>query len=139
MPYSFLPDGTLAADPGVLPSGRILLGGAGAPSGPTCAVNFTAQAPTFGIAAHSSAGAGATFISEPLIDNVGNLESNQALSYLALYHLTTGALVVRKTGLTTNASGIVSFTDAALTVGQTYRVDWEATNGHKRMPTVAAV
>ncbi len=82
--------------------------------------------------------ANGTFTSEALRDNVGNLIASKALNFVCLYNDTTGALVVRKTGLSTNSSGIFSFTDAAITAGVTYRVDWEDVDGKRRMPRKAA-
>jgi hypothetical protein len=40
-----------------------------------------------------------------------------------VYNKTTGALVLRVTGLSTDAFGQLTFTDVALTAGTTYRVD----------------
>lgn len=74
------------------------------------------------------------FVSEPLKRNNGTLIANKALNFVALYDDTTGALVVRKTGLSTDASGVFSFQDAALVAGTTYRVDWETVDGERRMP-----
>lgn len=79
-----------------------------------------------------------TFISEALRDNVGNLIANKALNFFALYTDTTGALVVRKTGLSTNGAGVVSFSDVALVSGTVYRADWEDVDGKRRMPRKAA-
>lgn len=79
-----------------------------------------------------------TFTSEPLRDNTGALITSKALNFVALYNDTTGALVVRRTGLSTNGSGVVSFSDAALTSGVVYRADWEDVDGKRRMPRKAA-
>jgi uncharacterized protein YaiE (UPF0345 family) len=62
-----------------------------------------------------------------------------ALDWVRLYNVTTGALVVTKTGLSTNSAGVFTVTDAALTVGQTYKADWQlTTTGETRMPSKAA-
>lgn len=82
--------------------------------------------------------ANGTFTSEVLRDNTGTVVASKALNHVALYNDTTGALVVRKTGLSTNGSGVFTFTDAALTAGTTYRVDWEDVDGRRRMPRKAA-
>ena len=78
------------------------------------------------------------FSSEVLKDYAGNVLVNAPLNFVRLYDDTTGALVLNKTGVTTNASGIVTFSDAALVAGTTYRVDWETTAGSRRMPRKAA-
>lgn len=79
------------------------------------------------------------FISEPLTTNNGTILTNKALNYVALYNDTTGVLVLRVTSLSTNASGIFSVTNIALTPGTVYKADWESVDGHKRMVTKAAI
>lgn len=80
-----------------------------------------------------------TIASDPLETNNGSVLANVALNYVAFYDSTTGALVVRKTGISTDASGIFTVTDPALRPGTTYRVDWEvATTLQRRMPKRAA-
>lgn len=79
-----------------------------------------------------------TFTSEVLKDYAGNVLSNTALNFVRFYNDSTGALVLSKTGVSTNASGIVTFSDAALVAGATYRVDWETAAGSRRMPRKAA-
>ena len=79
-----------------------------------------------------------TFTSEVLKDYAGNVLANTALNFVRFYNDTTGALVLNKTGVSTNGSGIVSFSDAALVAGTTYRVDWETAAGSRRMPRKAS-
>lgn len=79
-----------------------------------------------------------TVVSEPLYDNVPNLLANEPLTYVAVYHPTTGALVVRKTGLSTGADGRYTFTDPAISTGIDYLHDWLTASGHRRMPVKAA-
>lgn len=82
----------------------------------------------------------ATITSEPLYDNTETLLANQALDYVAIYDSSTGALVLRVTGISTDASGVFSISDAALTSGVTYRLDWKVTvQSQARMPSKAAV
>lgn len=78
------------------------------------------------------------FASEVLKDYAGNVLVNAPLNFVRLYNDTTGALVLSKTGISTNGSGIVSFSDPALVAGTTYRVDWETSAGSRRMPRKAA-
>lgn len=82
--------------------------------------------------------ANGTFTSEVLKDYAGNVLANTALNFVRFYNDTTGALVLNKTGVSTNGSGIVTFSDAALVAGTTYRVDWETAAGSRRMPRKAA-
>lgn len=77
---------------------------------------------------------GATFTSEPLKRNNGTLIASKALNYVAFYNDATGALVLRKTGVSTDSSGIFSVTDPALVAATFYKVDWETVDGERRMP-----
>lgn len=79
-----------------------------------------------------------TITSEPLKDNTGTLLANTPLAFYAIYNDTTHALVLLKTGISTNSSGVVTFSDPAITQGATYRHDWETTDGKRRMPRKAA-
>lgn len=79
-----------------------------------------------------------TFTSEVLKDYAGNVLANTTLNFVRFYNDTTGALVLNKTGVNTNGSGIVTFSDASLVAGVTYRVDWETAAGSRRMPRKAA-
>ena len=80
------------------------------------------------LAASHSATFAATITTNPSIttealkNNTGTLLASQSGIEACVYSLTDGSLVVRKTGLTSDASGIVSFSDAALSAGTTYRV-----------------
>lgn len=66
--------------------------------------------------------------SSPLKDNTGTLHLNAPFEAFVL-NATTGALVVRKTGQTSHAStGVVTFTDAALSAATQYRVVWRRTD-----------
>lgn len=63
------------------------------------------------------------------------LKSNAGVSHLSaafeafVLNVTTGALIVHKTGLTSNATtGIVTFTDVTLTAATQYRVVWRRTD-----------
>ena len=82
--------------------------------------------------------ANGTFTSEVLKDYAGNVLASVSLNYVRFYNDTTGALVLNKTGVSTNASGIVTFSNGALVSGTTYRVDWETSAGSRRMPRKAA-
>lgn len=82
----------------------------------------------------------AVFTSEPLKDNTGTLLASEALDYVAIYDSATGDLVLRVTGLSTNASGVFSVQSSLLTSGVTYKADWKVTSQlSARMPAKAAV
>ena len=74
------------------------------------------------------AAGGATLTSSALKNNTGALHLSAAFEAFVL-NATTGALIVRKTGLTSHAStGVVTFNDAALTAATQYRVVWRRTD-----------
>lgn len=79
-----------------------------------------------------------TLTSDPLTTNNGTVLASVSLDFVCFYNDTTGALVLRKTGLSTNGAGIFSVTDALLVPGTTYRIDWQASTGQRRMPRRAA-
>lgn len=79
-----------------------------------------------------------TLTSDPLTTNNGTVLASVSLDFVCFYNDTTGALILRKTGLSTNGSGIFSVTDALLVPGTTYRIDWQASTGQRRMPRRAA-
>jgi hypothetical protein len=64
--------------------------------------------------------------------------ASTALAYVAIYNDTTAALVLRKTGVVTNASGIFSVTDPLIVPGTQYRIDYETAAGQRRMPLAVA-
>lgn len=106
-------------------------------AGAGATISLTTANAVFSGSANPASGLG-TFTSEVLRDNTGAVVASKGLNFVALYNDTTGALIVRKTGLSTNGSGVFSFADAALTPGQVYRVDWEDADGRRRMPRKAA-
>lgn len=59
---------------------------------------------------------------EALKNNTGTVLSSTGSIEVNVYSLTDGSLVVRKTGLTSDGSGIVTFSDASLVAGTTYRL-----------------
>lgn len=83
--------------------------------------------------------AGGTLTSSALRNNTGTLLPSLAAT--AFVHTpSTGALVLLKTGLTSNGSGVISFSDAALSSGVAYRVIWKLTaSGAEGMETLTAV
>ena len=82
-----------------------------------------------------------TFISEVLKDNTdNNILSNEALDYVSLYSIDNGELIVRITGVSTNALGIFSITDSSINTGTTYKADWKVSSQLMgRMPEKAAI
>lgn len=61
-------------------------------------------------------------VTEPLKNNTGTVLASTGSIIANVYNLSTGALVVRKTGLTSDANGVIQFTDASLSASTTYLV-----------------
>lgn len=98
--------------------------------------------PMFAVSAEQESASPAlpTFTSEPLKSNTGDLLANEPLDYVSFYNSSDGSLVLRLTGISTNASGVFSASNAALSAGVTYKVDWKVTSqAQGRMPEKAAV
>lgn len=107
-------------------------GAAGNAPGVTLAATSTLAG---GIATATNVG---TFATLPMKNNTGTLLANETSITLNIYNQTTGALVVQKTGVTTNASGIAVVTDALILPGTTYAYEPVLTGGRRRLPTKAA-
>lgn len=89
-------------------------------SGP---LNITATLASIDVTSYqASVSVDASITTEPLKNNTGTLLNNTSGIIAAVYDITDGSLVVRKTGLTSDASGIVTFSDPALSSGTTYHV-----------------
>lgn len=88
------------------------------------ALNISATVASITVTANSASiaeGGDPSITTEPLKNNTGSVLSGQTVT-ASVYNITTGALVVRKTGLTSDGSGIVTFTDAALSAATNYQV-----------------
>ena len=59
---------------------------------------------------------------EPICNNTGTLLVSQSGATVYVYSVANGALVVTKTGQTTNGAGVMTITDAAISAGTTYRI-----------------
>lgn len=79
------------------------------------------QANAVSAAAIYSAATG-TLTTAPLKNNAGTLLANETGATAYIHNVSTGALVVAKTGQTTNASGVMTVTDAAITPATQYRI-----------------
>lgn len=76
----------------------------------------------------------------PLKNNTGTVLASVSGIVVNVYGPTTGQLVVRKTGQSTNASGVLAFSDALIVPGQTYvfEVDLSATAQGRILPSGVA-
>lgn len=75
---------------------------------------------------------------EPLKNFSGGILANDTGLIATVWNPATGALVLRKTGLSSDSSGVVVIADPALAVGTTYVYDIQRTNGHRRVPAGVA-
>lgn len=105
--------------------------GAGSASGATLTGTDTL---TGGAASGVVAG---TLTTKPFKQNNTALYANLSLT-LNIYDATTGALVLHKTGLTTNSSGVVTVTDPAITTGTSYAYEPVFASGARRLPVGTA-
>ena len=91
-------------------------------------------------AAGTLAQASGTITSPVLKNNTGTILASVTGIVANVYHPTTGALVVRKTGLSSSGAGIVTITDVLIVAGTTYayELDLSATSQGRRLPTGVA-
>lgn len=67
--------------------------------------------------------ANGTITTSPIKNYSGTIQANGSGWIANVYNLSTGALVVRKTGQTTSASGVMTIVDASIVASTSYRVD----------------
>lgn len=89
------------------------------------------------ISASGTLGVAPGVITTPVLkNNTGTILASVSGVVANVYHPTTGALVVRKTGLSSDGSGIVTITDALLVPGTSYvyEIDLSAASLGRRLP-----
>lgn len=79
-----------------------------------------------------------TITTPALKNNTGTVLASISGWTVNVYNASTGALVVQKTGLATNASGILTITDAAIASGTSYTYEPVHATYGRRLPTGAA-
>jgi hypothetical protein len=89
-----------------------------------------------GLVGDSSAG---IITTTPLENNTGYVLANEVGILVDVYSSTTGELLVRKTGQSTNSSGILSLVDAVILAGVSYRVVVTLASGAMGMDVLVAV
>lgn len=76
-------------------------------------------------------------ITTPVLkNNTGTVLASETGVVVNVYNASTGALVLQKTGLTSDGSGIVTFTDAALAAATSYAYEVVLSGGRRRLPLV---
>ena len=83
-------------------------------------------------------GANGTIVTPPLKNNTGTLLSNLTGVTVNVYDQNTGALIVRKTGLSSSSAGVVTISDAAILVGMAYAYEVVTASNGRRLPTGSA-
>lgn len=91
-----------------------------------------------GTATGTSASAG-TITTPVLKNNTGMILANETGVTVNVYNSSTGALIVQKTGQTSNASGIVTISDALIVPATTYAYEVILTGSRRRLPIASAV
>lgn len=74
----------------------------------------------------------------PLKNNTGTLLASISGWTVNVFNQSTGALVVQKTGQATDSSGIITFTDAAVSAGTAYAYECVHATYGRRCPTATA-
>lgn len=74
----------------------------------------------------------------PLKNNTGTLLANETGATAYVYNVSTGALVVTKTGQTTNSSGIMEVTDVNIDPSTQYRLVVKLASGAEGMDKITA-
>ena len=116
-----------------VPTGSAIgTGGAtnGTGAGALQSVALTAPA---GSGVGTSAGLG-TITTPVLKNNTGTVLANETGVTVNIYNTSTGALIVQKTGQTSNASGIVTISDALIVSGTSYAYEVVLTGSRRRLP-----
>lgn len=97
----------------------------------------TVDSDTFSFTIAASAGTG-TITTGAMKNNTGTVLASLSGWSVNVYHASTGALIVQKTGLTTSAGGVLTITDAAIVAGTTYAYEPVHATYGRRSPTGVA-
>ena len=108
-----------------------------ASSGSSAAVSATAANAVFSGSAIGNVAQG-TLATPVLKNNTGTVLANETGVTVYVYTPSTGELVVKKTGQTTNGSGVLAVTDALIYAGTQYRIVVVLGSGAEGMDKVSA-
>ena len=86
----------------------------------------------------STSSSSGTITTSVLKNNTGTILSSETNATAYIYVPTTGVLVVKKTGLTSNVSGIMIITDPLIVVATQYRVILVLNSGAEGMEKITA-
>ncbi|HEY0062992.1 MAG TPA: hypothetical protein VGC21_12790 [Telluria sp.] len=110
---------------------------AGAAAGSALGATLNGSATIVAGAASGGATSG-TLTTRIQVYNSGTVRANEFGATLYVWSVSTGGLVLKKTGVSTNDSGIATVVDAALIPGIAYSYDLEFADGGRRLIAKAA-
>lgn len=107
-------------------------------TGVAIAAAWTEGSDVISMAGTASGASIGTITSPPLKNNTGFIWANETGVVANIYNATTGALVVRKTGLTSSALGVVTIADVLIVAGTSYAYEIVLTANGRRLPVALA-
>lgn len=105
--------------------------------GAALAVAWTEGNETVSIVANSASTNG-TITTPVLKNNSGSILASESGVIVNIYNITTGALIVQKTGQASSAGGIVTVSDALIIPATSYAYEVILAENGRRLPTAAA-
>lgn len=135
-----LPSGNATVAGQTLTATASLIAGSASGSGSSATVSGQTLTATASLVAGSASGTTLGVLSFTLKNNTGTPLASLSGVVVNIYNVSTGALVLRATGQTTNGSGVCTVTSASLTPGTSYAVEHDLTvPGYgRRLPVAAA-
>lgn len=118
-------------------SETVAIGANVAISGVTVAASWTEGSEVVAVVGNASSGTG-TITTPVMKNNTGTILANETGVIVNVYSATTGVLVVRKTGQTSSAGGIVTVVDALIIPATLYAYEVILTANGRRLPTATA-
>lgn len=130
-----------ASAPGASVTGTATItGGAasGAAAGTAPGATLTGSATITAGVATGGGTSGGTLTTRPQKNNTGTVMANETGAEVYIWNSTTGALVLKKTGVTLDASGVATVTDVSIAPGTSYLYEVVLSGGRRRLNPKAA-
>lgn len=77
------------------------------------------------------------FFTPTLKNNTGTILASETGAIVNIYNSTTGALIVQKTGVTSDVNGIMAISDPLLRIGTMYSYEVVLASNGRRLPTIS--
>lgn len=106
-------------------------------SGVAIAAAWTEGADVISIVGAHSTAIG-TITTEPMVNNADEVLANETGVIANVYNISTGLLVVQKTGLTSNSLGVVTISDVLIVAGTNYSYEIVLASNGRRLPVALA-